>query len=88
MIYITLFMEKKESDRMAWLLNYEPSLLQRVEILQEIKETGKSIEEVCAMRSMPDLLIVEKGKVEYEGELLTPEEIRDKNPGKKFVFIF
>jgi hypothetical protein len=79
----------KETDVMAWLLGYEPSLPMRVEILQTIKDTGRTLEEVCAERSLPDLLLVdEAGRCEYEGQFLSPQQIRAKNPGKKFVFIF
>lgn len=81
-------MKKDEKDELIELLSYEPGREQRLMILREVKETGKTIAEVADKYAMPPLFIkADDGMIEYKGEKMTPEQFNAKFPYRRFVTI-
>jgi hypothetical protein len=77
----------KKND-LTELLGYEPGREQRLMILREVQETGKTIAEVADKYAMPPLFMkADNGTIKYKGELLTPEQFNAKFPHRRFVTI-
>lgn len=70
------------------LLSFEPSRELRLAIINEAKETGKSIEEICDKYAMPPMFLpYEDGTFLYEGEKMTSREFEKRFPHRRFVTI-
>jgi hypothetical protein len=71
------------------LLSYEPSREQIVMILKEVKETGKSIEEIADRYSLPPIFILESkdSLLDYNGEMISQEDFKRRFPFRRFVVI-
>lgn len=79
---------KIKNDELTELLGYPASKEQRLMILKEVKETGKSIAEVADKYAMPPLFIPdENGMIEYKSEKITTEQFRQKFPHRRIVLI-
>lgn len=77
----------KTSD-LTELLGYKPGREQRLMILKEVKESGKSIAEIADKYAMPPLFIPDKnGMIEYKGEKILPAEFKLAFPHRRFVLI-
>jgi hypothetical protein len=75
-------------DELTEILGWEPGRSMRLEILQKVKETGKSIQEVASNYQLPEMFIKDNtGLIEYKGEKMTPEQFQEKHPYRKFVTI-
>jgi kynurenine formamidase len=81
-------MKQSKKDLMTEILGFEPSRGQRIEILKTVKETGRSIEEITAERSMPEMGILDaEGKFSFNGEKVTTEEYHKRKPFNRLVLI-
>jgi len=81
-------MDKKEVDIMSEVLGFEPSKEMRLLILNEVKESGKSIAEVAGKRAMPPMFSPdENGLVTYKGEKMTMDEFHKRYPYSKSIVI-
>lgn len=70
-----------KKDELTKLLGYEAGKGMKLMILQEIKETGKSIQEVAAKHNLGTMAILDDDcKFEYNGTKVTPDEWRKINP--------
>ena len=70
------------------LMGFEPGREQRIMILRECKESGKSIEEVADKYAMPSLFIMhDDGTFIYNDEVMTKEQFRQRFPFRRFVTI-
>ena len=70
-----------KKDELTELLGYEAGKGMKLMILQEIKETGKSIQEVAAKHNLGTMAILDDDcKFEYNGTKVTPDEWRKINP--------
>lgn len=75
-------------DELTEILGWEPGRSMRLEILQKVKETGKSIQEVASNYQLPEMFIKDENDlIEFKGEKMTPEQFKEKHPFKKFVTI-
>ena len=78
----------RKKDELTELLSYPASKEQRLMILKEVKETGKSIAEITDKYSMPPLFVKdESGMIEYKGEKMLPAEFEKRFPHRRFVTI-
>lgn len=78
----------KKRDELTEILGYDPGRSQRLEFLKQVKETGKSIQEIASNCQLPEMFIKDNtGLIEYKGEKMTPEQFKEKHPFKKFVTI-
>jgi hypothetical protein len=78
----------KKNDELAELLSYIPSREQRLAILREVKETGKTIAEVADKYAMPPVFQKdEAGRIEYKGEWITPAQFEARFPFRRFCTI-
>jgi hypothetical protein len=79
---------KNKKDNLSELLGYEPGREQRLIILKEVKETGKSIAEVADKYAMPPLFLLDdSGIFEYKGEKMLPKQFKERFPHRRFVII-
>lgn len=77
-----------KKDYLTELLSYEPSKETRIKILEEVKTTGKSIEEVADKYAMPPLFVLrDDGSFIYEGEKMTSKEFEKRFPHRRFVTV-
>lgn len=77
---------KDTKKELTELLGYPATRELKTKILQEAKETGKSVEEIAGLYSMPEIFISdEDGTIVYKNERMTPEEFRRRFPFRKFV---
>ena len=75
-------------DELTEILGWEPGRSMRLEILKEVKLTGKSIQEVASNYQLPAMFIKDgNGLIEHEGVKMTPAQYQEKHPFKKFVTI-
>lgn len=75
-------------DELTEILGWEPGRSMRLEILKEVKLTGKSIQEVASNYQLPELFIKdENGLIEYKGQKMKPEQFQEKHPFLKFVTV-
>ena len=78
--------KEKSNDQLTELLSYEPGMEQRLMILREVKETGKTIAECADRYAMPPLFIKDDdGTIEYKGEKMLPAEFNKRFPHRRFV---
>ena len=81
-------MKKSELSSLTELLGWEPGRSMRLEILQKVKETGKSIQEVASNYQLPEMFIKDENDlIEYKGQKMTPAQFQEKHPFKKLVTI-
>ena len=79
---------KIKNDELTELLNYPASKEQRLLILKEVKETGKSIGEIADKYAMPPMFVPdEDGTFEYKGERMNSEQFKQRFPHRRFVTI-
>jgi hypothetical protein len=79
---------KIKKDELEELLSYKPSKEQRLMILAEVKESGKSIAEITDKYSMSPLFLKdENGMIEYKNEKMLPAEFGKRFPHRRFVTI-
>jgi hypothetical protein len=79
---------KIKNDELTELLSYPACKEQRLMILKEVKESGKSIAEVADKYAMPPLFIPDvNGLFDYQGEMITSEEFSKRFPHRRFVII-
>lgn len=77
-----------KNDELEELLSFAPGKEQRLMILREVKETGKSIAEIADKYAMPPLFFPdENGMIEYKGEKITPEQFHERFPHRRIVLI-
>jgi len=77
-----------KKDDLAELLSYEPGRQQRLMILKEVKETGKTIAECADKYAMPPLFMKDAdGMIEYKGEKMLPAEFNKRFPHRRFVIL-
>jgi hypothetical protein len=77
-----------KENKLSEILGHEPGRGQRLEFLKQVKETGKSIQEVASNYQLPELFIKDSaGLIEFKGERMTPEQFKEKHPFIKFVTI-
>lgn len=70
------------------LMGFEPGRDQRIQILRECKESGKSIEEVCDKYALPPLFVIrDDGTFLYNGETMTKEQFNQRFPFRRFVTV-
>lgn len=79
---------KIKKDYLTELLSYEPSKETRILILEEVKTTGKTIEEVADKYAMPPLFILDDdGTFIYENQKMTNIEFGKRFPHRRFVTV-
>jgi hypothetical protein len=79
---------KKMKINLTELLSYKPGAETKKMILKEVRESGKSIEEVADKFSMPPLFQKDaNGMIQYKGEKMTSEQFNEKFPHRRFVTI-
>lgn len=77
-----------KKDYLTELLSYEPSKETRILILEEIKTTDKTIEEVADKFAMHPMFILNKDETFlYEGERMTSKEFTERFPFRRFITI-
>jgi len=77
-----------KTDQLTEILGYTPGHNQKLEFLKQVKETGKSIQDVASNYQLPELFIKDSaGLIEFKGERMTPEQFKEKHPFIKFVTI-
>ena len=77
-----------KKDELAELLSYVPGREQRVMILREVKESGKTIAEIADKFAMPPLFLKdENGRIEYNGEWMKPAQFEARFPFRRFCTI-
>jgi len=68
-------------DKLTEMLDYEPGREMRIQILKEVKETGKCIQEVASQYTLGTMAVLDDDcKFNYKGEMITPSEWRKINP--------
>lgn len=80
---------KNIKKNLTELLGFEPSRNMIVKILQEVKSSGKCLEEVAGIYGMPKIFILDSksSPIKYNGEEMTVEEFRKRYPYKRIVRI-
>lgn len=70
-------------------MGYEPSRSQILMILQEVKSSGKCLEEVAGIYGMPKIFILDSksSAIKYNDEEMTVEEFSKRYPYKRIVRI-
>lgn len=81
-------MKNDDYDYLEELLSYPPTKETRILILEEMKTTGKSLEE-CADRFAlpPSFILDDQGFFLYEGQRMTSEEFKKKFPFRRFYVL-
>lgn len=75
-------------DELTEILGWEPGRSMRLEILQKVKETGQSIQEVASNYQLPEMFIKDENNlIESKGVKMTPSEYQEKHPYRKFVTV-
>jgi len=82
---------KTDKDELEELLSFKPSKELRIMILEEVKQTGKSVAEIADKYSMPPLFFPKtddpEEKFEYAGQMMTMQQFHEKYPFKRIVII-
>lgn len=79
---------KIKKDYLTELLSYEPSKETRILILEEVKTTGKTIEEVADKYAMPPMMFIhDDGSFDYEGQKMTNKDFEKRFPHRRFITI-
>ena len=70
------------------LVGYEPSAEMKRIILDNVKTSGRSVEECAADFQLPDIFIPDdSGTFEHDGRTYTVESFKKRYPHRKFVII-
>ena len=70
------------------LLGYEPGAELKRIILDNVKTSGRSVEECAADFQLPDIFIPDdSGRFEHNGETFTAETFEKRYPHRKFITI-
>jgi hypothetical protein len=70
------------------LLSYKPGAETKKMILKEVRESGKSLQEVADKFSMPPLFkMYDDGTFDYKGQRMTPKQFSIKFSHRRFVII-
>ena len=83
-------MRKSERDELVKILGWEPGRSFRVQLLQEVKDTGKSLQEVASKYQLPQLFTDFEctGFINVPGEgRMSIEDYKKQNPWKKIVIL-
>jgi hypothetical protein len=80
----------KKNDELKEILGYEPGRGQRLEFLKQVRETGKSIQEIASDYQMPEIFIDKNntGIIETKEGKMSIKDYQAKHPFKKIVIIY
>ena len=79
---------KTDKDELEELLSFKPSKELRIMILEEVKQTGKSVAEIADRYAMPPQFFLGRGNTfEYGNETMTSEQFQQRFPYRRFVTI-
>lgn len=78
---------KNVKKTLTELMGYEPSRSQILMILQEMKSTGRCLEEVADKFALPEMFILhdKDSLLDYHGEKITIEEFKRRFPYRRFI---
>lgn len=78
---------KNVKKTLTELMGYEPSRSQTLMILQEVKSTGKCLEEVADKYAMSPVFMLdqEDSLLDYNGEKITKDEFKRRFPYRRFI---
>lgn len=79
----------KKKDELTEILGYEPGRGQRLEFLKQVRDTGKSIQEIASMYQMSEIFIDKNntGMIETKEGEMSIKDYQTKHPYKKIVII-
>lgn len=70
------------------MFGYHVNREMRIKILQESKDTGKSIEEIADQYMLPEIFILDDdGTFEYNGEQMNEEQFKTIFPHRRYTTI-
>jgi len=70
------------------LIGYQPSAEMKRMILDNVKTSGRSVEECAADFQLPDIFVPDdSGTFDHEGETYTVETFKKRFPHRKFVIV-
>ena len=74
--------------KLTELVGYEPSAEMKRMILDNVKTSGRSVEECAADFQLPDIFTPDdSGTFEHNGETFTAETFEKRYPHRKFITI-
>ena len=78
-----------QTDELSKILGYEPGREQRLIIMRYARDHNLTPPETAQKFGMPNMLFINQdGKTyDFEGESYTPEQLKQKFPYYRFVFI-